>query len=311
MGRVRPSTVALFLMLAATGLLTAYQIVVNVRLVPLMVTVKDAAGNLVGDLTKSDFKVYDNGVEQQIGVFEKRTEQPLSVAVLVDTSGSTAKDLKYETDSTSRFLKALLREGNNNDQAGLYSFNWEVQLQCSFTRRIPRLEDKLRNLKAEGGTSLYDAVVFGSRDLEGRSGRHVLVVITDGGDTTSTWKYQDAIASAHRADAVVYAILVVPITNGAGRNIGGENALATMTKDTGGRVFTPSVGASMDQAFSDILHDLRNQYLIGYYPKNTPRTGNRFHRVKVEGPRPQLQVFTRSGYYGSDNEAARLDPGRD
>ena len=312
MGRIRPATVALFLALAMGGVLAAFQdaIRINVRLVPLMVTVKDAAGNLVGDLTKSDFKVYDNGVEQQISVFEKRTEQPLSVSVMVDTSGSTAKDLKYETDSTARFLKALLKEGNNNDQAGLYSFNWEVQLQCSFTRRLQRLEDKLRNLKAEGGTSLYDAVVFGSRDLEGRSGRHVVIVITDGGDTTSSWKYQDAIAALHRADAVVFAVLVVPITNGAGRNIGGENALATMTRDTGGRVFTPSVGAAMDQAFSDILRDIRNQYLIGYYPKNIPPSGNRFHRVKVEGPRPQLQVFTRSGYYGSNEEAAQVDPSR-
>ena len=180
-----------------------------------------------------------------------------------------------------------------------------MALQCSFTRRLARLEDKLRTLKGEGGTSLYDAVVLSARDLEGRSGRHVVVVITDGGDTTSSWKYQDAIASLHRSDAVVYAILIVPITNGAGRNTGGENALTAMTRDTGGRVFTPNVGASVDQAFSDILRDLRNQYLIGYYPKNIPRGSDRFHKVKVEGPRPQLQVLTRSGYYGSNDEAAQ------
>lgn len=307
MGRIRATTLILALPLA--GLLVA-QIVVNVRLVPLMVTVKDPAGNLVGDLTKSDFKVFDNGVEQQITVFEKRTEQPLSISMLVDTSGSTAKDLKYELDSTARFLRAFLKEGNNNDQASLYSFDWQVALQCSFTRRLARLEDKLRTLKGEGGTSMYDAIVLGSRDLEGRSGRHVVIVITDGGDTTSSWKYQDAVKSLHRADAVVYAILVVPITNGAGRNIGGENALASMTKDTGGRVFTPNVGAGLDQAFTDILKDLRNQYLIGYYPKNIPRSSNRFHKVKVEGPRPELQVFTRSGYYGSNEEAAHIDTGR-
>ena len=309
MGRFRAATVALILTLTLAVLLVA-QLVVNVRLVPLLVTVKDAAGNLVGDLTKPDFKVFDNGVEQQVSVFEKRTEQPLSVSMLVDTSGSTAKDLKYEIDSTARFLRALLKEGNNTDQASLYSFDWQVALQCSFTRRLARLEDKLRALKGEGGTSLYDAIVLGSRDLEGRSGRHVVIIVTDGGDTTSSWKYQDAVASLHRADAVVYAILVVPITNGAGRNIGGENALTTITQDTGGRVFTPNVGAAMDQAFADILRDLRNQYLLGYYPKNIPRSSNRFHRVKVEGPRPQLQVFTRSGYYGSNDEAAQIETGR-
>ena len=301
MGRIHR---AVALVLAATGLLVA-QLVVNVGLVSLMVTVKDAAGNPVGDLTKADFKLFDNGVEQQIAVFEKHTGQPLSVSMLVDTSGSTAKDLKYEVDSTSRFLKALLKEGGNSDQASLYSFDWQVALQCSFTQRLSRLEDKLRGLKGEGGTSLYDAVVLSARDLEGRSGRHVVVVITDGGDTTSSWRYQDAIASLHRADAVVYAILIVPITSGAGRNIGGENALAAMTKDTGGRVFTPTMGASVDQAFSDILRDLRNQYLIGYYPKNIPRASDRFHKVKVEGPRPELRVLTRSGYYGSNDEAVQ------
>jgi Ca-activated chloride channel family protein len=311
-GRFRAATLAPILIVAVAGALTAFQDIIRteVHLVPLLVTVKDSAGKLVGDLTKSDFRIFDNNVEQQIAVFEHHTEQPLSISLLVDVSGSTAKDLKYETDSTGRFLRALLREGNNNDQASLYSFDGDVALQCSFTRRLARLEDKLRTLRGEGGTSLYDAVVFGSRDLEGRSGRHVVIVITDGGDTTSSWKYPDAIASLHRADAVVYAILVVPITNGAGRNIGGENALTSMTRDTGGRVFTPNVGPAMDQAFADILHELRTQYLIGYYPRNIPRSGNRFHRVRVEPPRPQLQVFTRSGYYGSAEEAAGLNSGR-
>ena len=303
-GRFRPAAIILALSLAAA------QIVVNVRLVPLMVTVKDASGNLVGDLSKEDFKIFDNGVEQKISVFEKRTEQPLSVSLLVDTSGSTAKDLKYELDSTAHFVKAFFKDGNTSDQASLYSFDWQVALQCSFTKRAARLEDKLRSLKGEGGTSLYDAVVLSARDLDGRSGRHVVIIVTDGGDTTSSYKYQDAIAALHRADAVVYAILVVPITNGAGRNVGGENALAQMTKDTGGRVFTPNIGASMDQAFTDILKDLRNQYLIGYYPKNIPYSTNRFHKVKVEPTKPQLQVFTRSGYYGSNEEAAQLDGSR-
>ena len=309
MGRFRPAVITGLTAVVAAGLLHG-QLTLSVGLVSLMVTVKDPAGNLVGDLTRDDFKIFDNGIEQKIVVFEKNTALPLSVSVLVDTSGSTAKELKYETDSTGRFLKALLKDGNTSDQASLYSFDGDVSLQCSFTRRLSRLEDKLRTLKGEGGTSLYDAIVLSTHDLEGRSGRHVVIVITDGGDTTSHWKYQDAIASLHRADAVVYAILVMPITNGSGRNIGGENALTQMTRDTGGRVFTPNIGASMDQAFADILKDLRNQYLIGYYPKNVPRSTNRFHKVKVEGPRPQLQVLTRSGYYGSNEEAAQFESGR-
>jgi Ca-activated chloride channel family protein len=92
---------------------------------------------------------------------------------------------------------------------------------------------------------------------------------------------------------------VVPITNGAGRNTGGEHALQTLAAETGGRVFTPNIGAGLDAAFDSILRDLRSQYLLAYYPKNVPETRNRFHRLKIEIPnRPGLRISTRSGYYG-------------
>lgn len=277
---------------------------VQVRLVRLLVTVKDAAGQLIGSLDRSQFSVYDNGVRQQIAVFERHTEQPLSVAMLVDASGSTAIDLRYELESVHRFLNALVSEGNPNDAAALYSFNWAVTLESSFTRRMARLSQALKELKAEGGTSLYDAIYLASGDLSQRDGRHVLVIVTDGGDTTSSKSYQDALQAAHLADTVIYPILVMPITNDAGRNIGGENALTTLAAGTGGRVFAPSLGVSLDAAFADILRDLRTQYLIGYYPKSVPPTSNRFHTVRIELARKDLRAVTRTGYYGDSEEAA-------
>ncbi len=177
---------------------------------------------------------------QDIAVFERQTDQPLSVAILIDNSGSTAKDLKYETDSVSRFLRALLREGNPADAAALYSFNWEIVKQNGFTRNIPAVERSLRGLRGEAGTSLYDAILLASRDIEDRPGRKILVIVTDGGDTTSRTDFQRATEAAQLADAVIYPILVVPITNEAGRNVGGENALTTMAQRTGGRVFEPT-----------------------------------------------------------------------
>ncbi len=105
------------------------------------------------------------------------------------------------------------------------------------------------------------------------------MIVTDGGDTTSKYHYQDAIKEAHLADAVIYPIVVVPITNDAGRNIGGENALTQVAKDTGGRTFAASLGAPLDQAFADILRDLRRQFYIGYYPHGLPPLdGARFTR---------------------------------
>ena len=97
----------------------------DVRLVRILATVKDQTGALVESLEKGDFAVTDNGAAQQISVFERQTDQPLSVAVLIDNSGSTAKDLKFETDSVTRFLRVLLKEGNPQDAVALYSFNWE------------------------------------------------------------------------------------------------------------------------------------------------------------------------------------------
>ena len=242
----------------------------DVRLVRILATVKDQTGALVGSLDKSDFAVTDNGVAQQIAVFERQTDQPLSVAVLIDNSGSTAKDLKFETDSVTRFLRVLLNDGNPQDAVALYSFNWEIVKQNGFTRNVPAVERSLKGLRGEAGTSLYDAILLASRDIEARPGRKVLVIVTDGGDTTSRSDFQRATEAAQLADAVIYPVLVVPITNEAGRNVGGENALTTFAERTGGRVFAASLGAALDQTFDEIIHDLRTQYLAGVLSERRP-----------------------------------------
>jgi Ca-activated chloride channel family protein len=287
---------------------------VDVQLVRILATVKDPAGGLVGSLEKKDFEVRDNGVAQQIAVFERQTDQPLSVAIMIDNSGSTAKDLKYEIDSVSRFLRALLREGNPDDAAALYSFNWQIVKQNGFTRNTGAIDRSLRALRGEAGTSLYDAILLAARDIGDRKGRKVLVIVTDGGDTTSHTDFQRAVEAAQLADAVIYPVLVVPITNEAGRNVGGENALTTFAQRTGGRVFEPALGAALDQAFDQIIRDLRTQYLIGFYPRNVPLTKERFHTLEVSVADPHLEVKARSGYYGEAlkaTAAGRGDAGPD
>jgi Ca-activated chloride channel homolog len=293
--------IAIFVALGAIVALRAQETVfkVDVRLVRLLVTVKNSAGELVGSLDKDDFTVADNGVKQEIAAMERETSQPLSVSLLLDTSASTAKDLRYEIASIEKFLHALVEEGNDRDAVALYEFNWQVTLLNTFTRRPARIVDRLRLVKPEGGTSLYDAIYFSSGDLRDRDGRHVIVAVTDGGDTTSGKKFKDAVEAAHRADAVVYPVVVVPITNPAGRNTAGEHALETLAEQTGGRTFYPSVGESLDKAFSDILRELRTQYMISYYPRGVPVGDRAFHSVKVTVPeRTDLRVSSRNGYYG-------------
>jgi Ca-activated chloride channel homolog len=283
---------------------------VDVRLVRILATVRNAAGELVGALNKEDFTVFDNGVKQDLAVFERQTAQPLSVALLVDDSLSTAKELRYEMDSVSRFWKAVFSEGDPQDEVAFYSFSYEINLLSSYTRRRQRLEEALKLLKPSSGTSLYDAIYLAARDLQDRDGRRVMVLVTDGGDTTSSKNFHDALQAAQMADAVLYAILVVPITNDAGRNLGGENALASLAAGTAGRVFTPSVGPDLDRAFTDILQELRTQYFLGYYPKQASTGRDRFHRLEVKLSRPDLRVLARSGYYGETERPAPSAPVR-
>ena len=304
MGRFRYQSAFLALASAlAVAVAASGQFKVDVKLVRLLVTVKDGRGELVGSLERPDFTVYDSGVKQEIAVFEHHTALPLSVALLIDTSGSTAKDLRYETTSVEKFLRALLREGNTDDTVALYAFNDEVTRLNAFTRREQRLIDSLKDLKAKAGTSLYDAIHLACRDLTGRDGRHVIVAVSDGGDTTSIKKYADAFESAQSADAIIYPVLVIPITNDAGRNLGGERALETLASGTGGRVFQPTGAAELDQAFAQILRDLRTQYLVGYYPRNLPADTPRFHPVRVELSPKDLRATTRTGYYGEASAA--------
>lgn len=270
---------------------------IKVNLVRLLVTVRDKAGALCTNLRKQDFLIKDSGAPQEIAVFERNTSLPLSVATLIDTSGSTETDLHYEENSTLRFIRALLDAGNPEDTFALFSFNWRTNLEVDYSRNRRRAERALHALHGEGGTSLYDAVYLASDTLSGREGRHALVVVTDGGDTTSYKHYQDALEAAQRADTVIYPIVVIPIPGDAGRNIGGEHALATLATSTGGRIFYPEGFDRLDEAFVDILQELRTQYMIGFYPQNVLEEPRRFHPVAVQVRDPSMKVSARTGYY--------------
>lgn len=270
---------------------------VKVNLVRLLVSVRDRSGALRTNLNKQDFQVLDSGVPQEIAVFERNTSLPLSVAILIDTSGSTQIDLHYEVDSVLKFIPALLNAGNPDDAFALISFNWQANLESDFSRNARRAEHALHSLHGDGGTSLYDAIYAASDLLSGREGRHVMVVVTDGGDTTSYKHYGDALAAAQRSDAVLYPVVVIPIESDAGRNTGGEHALATLAASTGGRIFNPDGFDQLDQAFAEILQELRTQYLIGFYPHGVREQPRLFHPVKVQLFDSSLRVTARSGYY--------------
>jgi Ca-activated chloride channel family protein len=269
----------------------------DVHLVRMLATVRDAAGGIAGKLTRGDFTIQDDSVDQEISIFEATTEQPLSVAVLIDCSASTRRAHRTELDSVRAFVQSLFKSGNPEDSASLYSFNADVTQEAAWTRAVDRFDRALGRLESDGATALYDAIRLASEDLALRGGRHVVIIVSDGGDTFSRTTFHQALEAAHIADVVVYSVVIVPVAEEAGRNVGGENALYSLSTSTGGRTFSPGTSHEMDEAFSEILRELRTQYLIGYYTRGIQHTPDRFHEVKVAVKQPGFTVSTRRGYY--------------
>jgi Ca-activated chloride channel family protein len=271
---------------------------VNVRLVNVFTTVTDSRGAPVADLTKDDFQLFEDGVPQTIKVFEKESAIPLSIALAIDTSPSTMRDFKLETSSARRFVHSILR---NEDRLSVFEVTETVDQMTRFTSDLKTIERGIDNLRTGPGTSIYDAIFLCSESLLDREGRKVLVLITDGGDTTSKADYNGALRRAQQAEAIVYSIIVVPVEADAGRNLGGEHALIQISKDTGGRYYYAEGQEQLDEAFRKISDELRTQYLLAFYPSRKVSDAP-FRRIQVElnkkdpEGRP-YQVRHRAGYY--------------
>jgi Ca-activated chloride channel family protein len=278
---------------------------VDVKLVNVFVTVTDEKGTPVADLTQRDFQILEDDQPQSISVFDRESELPLSIVLAIDTSLSTRKDLKVELESARRFVRSIVRPV---DALSVYQFSEVVDELVPFTSNLARIDAAIQRARVGAATALFDAVYLAGHALENRTGRKVIVVITDGGDTISSIRYAEAVRSAVQSEAIVYSIIVVPIAASAGRNIGGENALIQISKDTGGKHYYAQ-SDQLDAAFEQISRDLRTQYLLAYYPRQR-LSGSEFRRIRVlvrgaapedEGGQPAagFQVRHRSGYFTS------------
>lgn len=271
---------------------------VTVRLVNLFTTVTDSHGAPVGNLGKEDFRVLEDGIPQSISVFDRESELPLSIVLEVDTSPSTERDFKLEVTSAKKFARSIVRPV---DRLAVFQVTEYVDQKTGFTSDLKSIDRGIESLRVGPGTSIYDAIFLGSEALMDRQGRKVLVLITDGGDTTSKANYQAALRRAQQAEAIVYSIIVVPVEADAGRNLGGEHALIQISHDTGGKYYYAKDIGELDQAFHQISEELRTQYLIAYYP-NRQRSDSSFRRIQVEvdkrdGDGKSFQVRHRAGYY--------------
>jgi len=274
----------------------------DVKLVSLFVNVTDKNGAIVGGLTKEDFKITEDGRPQNIAVFERQSEMPLRLMLAIDTSSSTYKDRAIEQAAAKKFVRALIRP---QDQMSVIQFNTFVDELTGFTNNVALIDRGLDHMRGAGGTALYDAIYAGSRSLGGKDGRKVLVLVSDGGDTVKNTTYPDALEQALRNEVMIYSIIDVPIEASAGRDLGGEHALITLSEQTGGKYFYVDAGG-LDKAFQRVSDDLRTQYMIGYYPHNQA-PGRNFHRVDVTVPRAAADAFNirhKTGYYADAQKSS-------
>jgi Ca-activated chloride channel homolog len=256
---------------------------VQTNLVSILANVTDAKGEPVIGLGQNAFQLFEEGVEQKIVRFEPQTNRPLDLALMVDTSGSAVIELKIERDAASHFVQEVVRPG---DRLSVFSFTSDVIQLCNFSDDPKLLESAVRRVDpgADMGTSLYDAVVLGSQSVrrQGADRRRALVIITDAGETTSYWKFDDARRAAVASDALLYTVVVRPMKSDAGWNTAGEHAIETITDSTGGAMFYPTDLSELTGIFDQINRELRTQYLLGYYPTPTPPAGSSRHvAVKV------------------------------
>jgi len=278
--------------------------------VHLVATITDRRHNFVTDLDQKDFKIMEDTTPQEIRFFGRETDLPLRIGVLLDTSNSIRPRLQFEQDAAMDFLDSVIRR--NKDMAFLMTFDNEPEVIQDYTGDLALLSAAIRKQRAGGGTALNDAIYRASEKLisppvpKGANPevRRVLVVISDGDDNLSDHALSEALESAIRAEAAIYAISTntdwIAIDNPDKPKKyhldPGDKVLEQFADESGGRVFYPYKVEDLAQSFVDIGNELRSQYFIAYSPTNTESTG-KYRKIEVQTDRKGLVVRTRKGYY--------------
>jgi len=267
---------------------------VNVNLVNVLVSVLDDKNRPAPDLPKEAFQLFEEGVEQKIDRFEPETSQPLDLAIMIDSSMSAHKEISFEQEAAAHFIRQVLRPG---DRLSVFAFDENVTQLAAFSDNVAELQAAARKIPPGAGTSIYDAVVLGSRAL-GRRGderRRVIILVTDAGETTSRSDFDTARKEAVLSNALLYTIVIRPVKNESGRNTAGEHALETMTDTTGGAMFFPDTPQELPAIFDRIDRELRTQYLLAYYP--SPRgPANTYRSIVVTVDPSSYHVRHRKSY---------------
>ena len=289
--------------------------------VNILASVRDKRGGLVSNLEKKDFTVLEDGKAQTIKYFTKETDLPLTIGMLVDTSGSQRNLIDIERNAASAFFTEVLHK---KDEAFLIQFGEEAELLQDYTssarmlnQGFERSASQLRRRRpgsfAGGvgrdprGTVLYDAIYLAANDkLKSEVGRKVIVVITDGVDEGSRLTIDQAIEAAQKSDAVIYSIEYSdPRAYGGMFNFGGnagDGYLRKMSDETGGHVYRVDNRHPLDVVFKELQDEMRSQYSIGYTPINDVKDGS-YRKLEIKLNSKEMKVQARKGYYAIKPES--------
>jgi len=276
----------------------------STNLVVIPVSVTDASNRFVLGLRKEDFTLYDDGVEQSIAHFSGE-DAPLSIGLAFDESGSMDYKLRTSRDAAAQFLKTM----NMGDEAFLVEFGDRAKLTVGFTNRPEQLQTALQNVQPGGLTAMLDAVNLALGEMKkAKNPRKAIVIVSDGGDNHSTYTADQIESLVREADVQIYAMGVFEPMFNLGltqAEISGPKLLSEIATQTGGRAFAASLPSDLPAVAARIAIELRNQYVLAYYPGNSVHDG-KYHKVEVKLSQPkgisQLKAHWRLGYYApSDN----------
>jgi Ca-activated chloride channel family protein len=270
----------------------------GVDLVSLNVTVMDGTRYVTG-LEESDFEVYEDGVKQSLTIFSP-VQQPIALAILLDTSNSMEDKLATAQEAATGFVRRMKK----NDVIEVIDFNSQVRIPQPFTNDVGALERAIRQTKVNGSTSLYNALYVslkGLKDERAKSSeeirRQAIVVLSDGDDTSSVIEYDDVLEQAKRSETAIYAIGLRQQESGRGKFKEAEFVLRQLSQETGGRVYFPTSIAELPKIYEQISEELASQYSMAYSSKNPMRNGA-WRRIDVRVNKPGLVARSRRGYYG-------------
>lgn len=265
-------------------------------LVNVLFTVFDKKNRMVVDLTRDDVRVLEDNKPQSIRFFSRESDLPLRIGMLIDTSNSIRERLHFEQEAAIDFLDATMRP--DKDLAFVVGFDVEPQLIQDYTDDGEKLSQAVRGLRAGGGTGLFDAIYFASKEKmlyfppPEPYLRRVMVIVSDGLDNQSEHTREEALAMAQHAEVIIYAIS----TNRSGVSIKGDKVLKRLAEETGGRAFFPFDASELAENFQEISRELRSQYSLGYVSTNRAHDGT-FRNISIIAHQKDFHVRAKSGYF--------------